>query len=401
MKIALVCPYDLSYPGGVQNHVLQFAQYAKEAGHAVTVIAPNSKKIGYDGTFSAGKSVPIPLGIGTVARLTLSFWNAGKLRELLENSEFDIVHVHEPGVPILGPLAIKYARSDSSALVSTSHSNITPNLVTWAYSTFCRAIGVEKWMGKVDVRTAVSPAAAKLAKHYLPGDYLIIPNGIDTGCFSPDVKPIEKYMDGKSINMLFVGRLGNNERRKGLYYAVSAFNEIHWKHPNTRLLIVGPGDLDQRTRGLINSTGNNGVTLVGQAPFAELPRYYQTAHIFVAPPTDGESFSLVVAEAMASGKPVVTTNIPGPRDVLLGFSNYGSEVTSSRFFVAEAGILVKPRDIETTAEQLEWLVLHEEARRRMGNAGRKIVVENFSWGVVAPRILALYERVIAAKQQRK
>ncbi|MBI2141607.1 glycosyltransferase family 4 protein [Candidatus Woesearchaeota archaeon] len=407
MKIALVCPYDIAYPGGVQNHVLQFAHHARRLGHSVTVLAPASREncyVDHKGVdfVNMGRTVPLPIGIGTVSRFTFSFWNKGRLHEFLSNGNFDVVHIHSPEAPILGPLAAKYVNTESTVLVTTSHSNTSPNPVTWFYSMLARLFGIDKLIQKVDVRLAVSEAAKAKANHYLPGNYTVIPNGIDTERFSPKVGGIEKYLDGK-VNILFVGRLGNNERRKGLYYLVSAFSQMHLnpKYSNTRLLVVGPGEPDAMTRQLLGAVDNKDIVLVGGVPTIELQRYYATAHIFAATPTDGESFGFVVPEAMASGKPVVTTNIPGPRDVLLGFRKYGEEVMNSEFFVAEAGILVQPRDIEATAAALERLVLNEEMRLRMGQNGRRIVVENFSWDVVAPRILAVYEQLMAVRQQRQ
>lgn len=397
MKIALVCPYDIAYHGGVQNQVVQFAEIAKDLGHDVTIVAPNSGKVNYDGFVSAGKAIPVPVGLGTVSRMTFSFWNRHKLRKLIANGNFDVVHVHSPEVPILGPLAVKYTDTESTVLVTTSHSNISPNIVTWGYSSFGRLFRFDKLVGKVHVRVAVSKAAADRANHYIPGDYKIIPNGIDVERFSPNVEPVSKYIDDK-INILFVGRMGDNERRKGLHYLVSAFNELHKKHSNTRLLIVGPGEPDYATRNLVNSVDNRDIVLVGPVPASDLPRYYTTAHIFASTPTDGESFSLVVAEAMAAGKPVVTSNIPGPRDVLMGFDPYSSEVAESRLLMTDAGILVRPRDVEATAQALESLVIDESMRREMGEKGREIVVKNFSWKAVAPIILAAYEEAIIAKE---
>ena len=397
MKIAIVCPYDISQYGGVQNQVLEFAGRARKVGHFVTVIAPNSKKESRDGIVSVGKPISIPIGNGTVAKLAL-FYNHGKLREILAKGHFDVVHVHEPVAPAIGPDALKYTDTGASSLVTTSHTNITPNLVTWAYSTFGRWLGWDHVMDKVQLRTAVSPAAANRANHYLPGSYVIIPNGIDTERFSPEVKPLEKYLDGK-INILFVGRLGSHERRKGLDYLVSAFNALNRQYPNTRLLVVGPGKPDKDTRNIINAANNENVVLAGPASAEDLPRYYQTGHIFAFTPTDGESFSLVVAEAMASAKPVVTSNIPGPRDVLLGYSNYGNDITDSKFFVAGAGILVQPRDVPATTEALERLVNDESERTRMGTAGREIVVAKFNWDVVAPQILGYYEKLLEPRKK--
>ena len=397
MKIALVCPYDISQYGGVQNQVLEFAVRARKVGHDVTVIGPNSKEERRYGFVSIGKPMPIPVGKGTVPKLAL-LYNHGKLRELLENGHFDVVHMHEPVAPAIGPDALEYTDIKTSALVTTSHTNMTPNLVTWAYSTFGRMLGRDHLIDKVEVRTAVSLAAADRANHYLPGSYVIIPNGIDVARFSPaNAEPYEKYVDGK-INILFVGRLGEHERRKGLDNLVSAFNALNVRYPNTRLLVVGPGKPDKDTRAIINAANNENVVLAGPASAADLPRYYQTGDICAFTPTDGESFSLVVAEAMSSGKPVVTSNIPGPREVLLGYGNYGNDVADSKFFVTGAGILVPPRDVPATTRALEMLVRDESVRLGMGARGREIVMAKFSWDVIAPLILAQYEKLLESRK---
>ena len=405
LNICYVCPYSLSKFGGVQNQVLELAKRAALEGHNVTILAPNSRKdsivtVISNGVevkipiVSVGRAVPIPIGRGTVSPLAICY--VSRLREILTTGGFDVVHVHEPVAPSIGPLACNYTVKDS-LLVTTSHTNIKPNLATWMYSTFGRMVGGDHMLDDVNLRLAVSPAAANRANHYLPNEYRIIPNGIDAERFSPNVTPFEEYLDGK-INILFVGRMGDNELRKGLFYLVSAYNEVHWQHPNTRLLLVGPGEPDWRTRELVHATDHEDIIFIGPVSFNDLPRWYATADVFASTPTDGESFSLVDLEGMAARKPVLTSNIEGPRDVLLGFVRYGPEVVCPRVYEAKAGILVQPRDIPGIAEGLEILVTDENKRREMGMHGRQIVLETFSLDVVVPELLGAY---VSAFESRK
>ncbi|MBI2581318.1 glycosyltransferase family 4 protein [Candidatus Woesearchaeota archaeon] len=241
MKIALVCPYDIAYPGGVTNHVTQFAQYARKVGHDVAVIAPTSRKGAYEGVISSGKAIPFPIKGGTVPRLSFSFWNYPEIRKLFVSEKFDVIHVHEPGVPLLGFAALACAPQRLSAIAATFHTNAPYNFLYKTYGKVAKLSKLaDKLLRKVDVKIAVSEAAKMFASRYVTGEYCIIPNGVDVEHFSPETKPIGHYRDGK-VNILFVGRLGNYEKRKGLKYLVSAFNKLHANHPNARLLVVGPG----------------------------------------------------------------------------------------------------------------------------------------------------------------
>ncbi|MBI3036550.1 glycosyltransferase family 4 protein [Candidatus Woesearchaeota archaeon] len=387
MKIALVCPYDIAYPGGVTNHITHFARYARKMGHDVTIIAPASRKIASEGFVSAGKAVPLPVKGGTVSRLGLSFWNFPKIKKLFNSSKFDVIHVHEPEAPLLGLFALAYATHYKSAIIATFHTNSPHNAFTKAYSAFLKSTSIQQFlMKKIDARIAVSKAARQFIARYATGEYTIIPNGVDTRKFTPKAKPIEKFRDG-NLNLLFVGRLGNNEKRKGLKYLVTAFNKLHRTHPNTRLIVVGPGKPDGETKKLLRRYGNRSIVFAGKATSEELPRYYATADIFCSPATHGESFGMVLAEAMASGKPVVASDIDGYREVL-GKSG-------------KAGILVQPKNADELAAALEKLADSGPLRKRMGANGRWLVQGQFSWDVVALQVLEVYEKVIAAKRQRK
>ncbi len=387
MNIALVCPYDIAYPGGVTSHVVQFARHAKLLGHAATIIAPSSKKIASDGFVNAGKALPLPIRGGTVSRLGLSFWNFPKIKWLFNSSQFDVIHLHEPGVPLLGLFALAYAPHYKSAIIATFHSNSPHSALTRAYSAFFKSTSIQQsLMKKIDARIAVSRAARQFIAKYAPGEYAIIPNGVDTENFTPKAKPFEKFRDGK-LNILFVGRLGNNEKRKGLKYLVAAFNRLHATHHNARLIVVGPGKPDGETRKMLREFRNRDIIFAGKATSKELPRYYATADIFCSPATHGESFGMVLAEAMASGKPVVVSNIDGYREVI------GQD--------GMAGILAEPKNVNALATALEMLATSSQLRMEMGNEGRKRAVKNFSWNAVAKKILDFYVKAIAEKKNKR
>lgn len=405
MKIALICPYDIAYPGGVTNHVTHFAHYARKMGHEVTVIAPASRKAGYENVVSAGKVIPVPIPGGTVPRL--GFFLRNPVKRLFIREKYDVIHVHEPGTPLLGYTAVGSA-PPGSVLVATFHSNTPYNFLLRTLATLFKLSGLtNKRAAKVDSRIAVSEAAKRHASRYLPdGEYFIIPNGVDVERFSPEAEPIGQYFDGK-VNILFVGRLGNNEKRKGLQYLVSAFNKLHSAHPETRLLIVGPGSPDYKTKRIVAAVDNKiakDIVFVGRVSAEELPRYYATADIFCSPAVEGESFGMVLIEAMASGKPVVASNIDGYRNVILdsdGQADNNGNPDSNGVIKAETGVLVPPRDPLILAVALEELVTNKPLRTKMGRKGRQIAVENFSWQKIAQRILEVYRQAITEKKTRR
>ncbi len=400
MRIALVCPYDIAYPGGVTNHVTQFASYARKLGHDVTIIAPASKKVGYDNFVTAGKAVPLPVKGGTVSRLAFSFWNFPKIKKLFNKEQYDIIHVHEPGAPLLNLFALAYAPQGKSVVVTTSHTNMPHSAFMNAYVSFAKSIGIaRRLMRKVDLKIAVSEAAKSFISKYFPGNYIIISNGVDTQLFTPKATPIRKYKDGK-LNILFVGRLGNNEKRKGLKYLVLAFDKLHSADPNARLIIVGPGKPDGETKKIVKASGNKDIIFAGRAKPEELPRYYATADIFCSPATHGESFGMVLVEAMASGKPIVASNIDGYRKVILGSNTKLLTMSRGMLIQTGTGVLFPTKDKTALAAALEILVKNKNLRTRMGRAGRALAIKNYSWQKIARQVLNAYEKAISAKKKK-
>ena len=370
MKIALVSPYDYAYPGGVMVHISHLAQHLIKAGHHVNVIAPLSgtPSILDKELIRLGRSVPVPTG-GTTARISLSVWLEPRIKRMLREENFDVIHLHEPLTPMLPLFVLQESRAVN---VGTFHAFNGSGHIYWVGKYI-----LNRWFKKLDGRIAVSKPALSYVSRHFPGDYRVIPNGIEVSRFATPAPPIEEFQDGK-LNILFVGRL---EKRKGLKYLLGAFSKLKWKHPNTRLLVVGPGDAEREAYRFIAERHIEDVVFLGSVSFQDLPRYYQTADIFCSPATGKESFGIVLLEAMAAGKPIVATSIEG----------YSSVMTHGR-----EGLMVPPNDEEGLEEALETLLEDPALREEMGNRGRQTAVQ-YDWEQVAARITEYYEFVMTQR----
>ncbi|UCD08432.1 MAG: glycosyltransferase family 4 protein, partial [Dehalococcoidales bacterium] len=311
MKIALVSPYDFAFAGGVTSHISSLETYLTRQGHEVKVIAPASNEISLFGDrfIPIGKPRPIPAS-GSVIRVSISLRLAPMIKEVLEREKFDIIHLHEPFMPMLCSAILRFSNATN---IGTFHAwdgkpgyNWGKPISTWM---------IKRRMRKLHGRIAVSNMAMMYARRHIPGDYLIIPNGIDTERFHPDVEPLPEFCDGRQ-NILFLGR---QERRKGLIYLIKAFHEVHNELPNTRLIIAGrtshlrkPYEKWARNHGLTEDD----LVFTGSIPEEDKPRYFKTADVYCSPATSHESFGIVLLEGMAVGKPVVASHIDGYSSVI-------------------------------------------------------------------------------------
>ena len=371
MNIALVSPYDFSFPGAVAVHISQLAHQFMSMGHRVKILTPYSPSRARDmgeGVIPLGRPVPIPSG-GSIARVSLSVWLLPRIRELLKREKFDVVHLHEPMAPVLPVCVLHTSKGINVGTFHAFHGS-----TRWYRLTH---LLLKRWFNKLDGRIAVSPPALQHVSKFFPGDYRIIPNGVDVKHFGSDVPPFPELQDGK-INILFLSRL---EKRKGLRYLLEAYSRLKWDFPNTRLIVVGPGNPDKLSYRIISERNlQDDVVFTGAVSYKMLPRYFRTADIFCAPAIGKESFGIVLLEAMASSRPIVATRIEGFSSVL----THGQQA-----------LLVPPRNGEALANALALLIQNPDLRVQMGARGRE-TVEQYSWEVVAQQVIDYYKTLLSA-----
>ena len=345
------------------DHVRHLAAHLTDRGHDVRVIAPCSDSAGVsDERFvPMGRPVPIPSG-GSVARVSLSVWLAPKTKSLLRDEAFNVVHLHEP---FSGVLPLTILELSKTANVATFHSYQGTRLWTRATASLAK-----RYFNRLQGCIAVSEPARDFISSYFPGGYEIIPNGIQVGTYSNGALPYAHLRDGM-VNILFVGRL---ERRKGFKYLLGAFARLKWSWPNIRLLVVGPGSLDDDSARMIGERNIQDVLFTGAVSEEEKVRYYKTADIFCTPATGRESFGVVLLEAMAAGKPIVATEIAG----------YSSVITHGR-----EALLVPPKSEEGLADAIATLLKDPGLARRLGDNGSARAHE-FNWETIAGRVEDFY-----------
>ena len=377
MKVGLVSPYDYSHPGGVTEHIRHLGKWLVQLGHEVRTFAPSSRSdIERDlpNFYRIGRPIPIPVN-NSVARVTLSFHLADRVAEILARERFDVLHFHEPLMPAL-PITV--LRLSPVPNVGTFHAFARSN-VGYYYG---RAI-LKHYLERLDRMIAVSePAREFVTQYFSNADVRVIPNGVDVDTFRPGQTPIRHLRD-ESVNVLFVGRL---EPRKGLRELLRGYEYMKARVPESRLIIVGDGPRRARVESYISSHRLKDVVLAGYVPQSVLPRYYASADIFCSPATGSESFGIVLLEAMASGLPIVATEIPG----------YLSVVEPGR-----DAVTVRPKGWPELGAALTLLARDEQLRLRMGAAGLE-KARRYSWREVTIRVIEAYQEArLAAASERE
>ncbi len=371
MKIALVSPYEINHYGGVNGHVGALAAEFTRLGHGVTIMAPcNVRTNDVSGIpfFSLGRAYPFHTA-GSVARLSPAAWKWWAINRFLRDEAFDVVHVHEPFAPV--PV-YQVVLASNGLTIGTFH----------AYNSATRRLRVWKRVllpiyNALDGRIAVSEASKEFITAHFPGDYELIPNGIECDHFAKPRARLPEFDDGK-INILFVGRA---EVRKGLKYLIGAFSLLKWEMPNIRLIVVGPGNPDQDSARYMAERGvGEDICFVGSPTYEDLPSYHHSADIFCTASTDRESFGYVVAESMAAGLPIVATDIAGHRSVVGDREN---------------AMMVPPKDEAALADALRTLIEDPALRERLGNAARD-KAEEYRWSRISSLIYDYYQSTAAA-----
>jgi phosphatidyl-myo-inositol alpha-mannosyltransferase len=370
MKVLLSTPFDIRYPGGVNANIQTLDQELQRLGHQTRILSPGAP----DGTVDddghvcrIGHAWPIPAN-GSLARLALSARLSRYVREFLDREAFDVVHLNDP---LTSTLHLTVLACSKTVNVGTFHASNTSYL---GYNLLYR-LGrpfFSMFERHIDYRIAVSPTARDFISHYFPGNYDLIPNGIDFDRFGPHVSPAPSFASDRPT-VLFVGRY--NESRKGFRYLLEAMKQVSRGIPNARLLVVGPGT-PTSFRPLLQTLAPGSVEFTGEVSAEDLPALYASADVFCAPSTGRESFGIVLLEAMAAGKPVVASDIPGYRTVIRS----GNEAK-----------LVPPANPELLGDAILSVLRNPELASRLGDAGRRRAQE-CAWHNIAQRVVECYER---------
>ena len=366
MRVGIVCPYAWNIPGGVQSHIRDLAEALIEQGHSISVITTADEGVPLpDYVVAAVKPVAVPYN-GSVARVSLGPVSANRVRRWIKDGNFDVLHVHEPTAPSLSMLACWIA---SGPIVATVHTAMPKSRVLTAAIPVIRSA-----LEKINGRIAVSEAARTMLVEHLGGDAVLIPNGVATRRYAGPVEPLPGW-PGAGGAIGFLGRM--DETRKGLPVLLKAFEILGAERPGLRLLIAGPGDaaevLDRVPPGL-----QDRVVLLGQVSDEDKVRMLHSVDVFCAPNTGGESFGIVLAEAMAAGAPIVASDLDAFRRVLRGGR-------AGELFVNE-----DPADLARAAGRL----LDDPERRRELSAAAAAAVSVYDWSVVAKDVVNVYETVV-------
>lgn len=366
MRIGMVCPYSFDVHGGVQAHVLDLAEVLHRRGHEVSVLAPSSPHVKLpDYVVSGGKAVPIPYN-GSVARLRFGPATHRMVKKWIAGGDFDVLHLHEPNAPSLSVLALMIAEGP---IVATFHTSTTKSLALSFFQGILRP-----WNEKIVGRIAVSDLARRWQMEALGSDAVEIPNGVDVGSFSSAPTLPGYPRPGKTV--LFLGRF--DEPRKGMEVLLGALPALVQRFPDVEILIVGRGDEDD----LREEAGDlaRHLRFLGQVSDEEKASALRSADVYCAPNTGGESFGIVLVEAMAAGTAVVASNLDAFRRVLAD---------------GKAGRLVPVEDSAALAEALIAVLGDDRLRARYVKAA-SAAVQRYDWSVVADEIMRVYETVASS-----
>jgi phosphatidylinositol alpha-mannosyltransferase len=364
MRIGLVCPYTWDIPGGVQYHVRDLAQTLLALGHHVQVLTPANDEDGLPPYVTcAGRAVPIRYN-GSVARLQFGPVAAARVRRWLRDGHFDVLHVHEPSAPSLSLLTCVLAKGP---IVATFHAATIRS--RWLAA---GQVILQPFMERISGRIAVSDLARRVQVEHLGGDAIVIPNGVDVSHFA-SAAPLPGY-PRPGLTVGFLGRF--DERRKGLPVLLDALACLAPAHPDLRLLVAGRGDESDFYDELPEILTDR-VTMLGEISENDKARMLASVDVYCAPNLGGESFGVILVEAMAAGAAIVASDLDAFRRVLED---------------GAAGVLVRRGNAAALATGLSDLLLDPVRREQLVLAGRA-VVQAYDWPVVSERVLAVYETV--------
>lgn len=366
MKIGLVSPYVYPLPGGVTQHVRFLYENLRLRGHDVRIITSSHglQRSSEGDIIRLGKGFSMPAN-GSMGTITISPRFLSQVRDVLERERFDLLHFHEPFVPFLSPVVL---RLSDSVNIGTFHAygGWSP-----AYEFGSRVLKGDA--ARLHGRIAVSAAARHFIDRYFPGDYKVIPNGVDADRYGRAV-PVARWKDG-TPNILFVGRF---EPRKGVLVLLKAFRQIRKDGVEARLLLVGGGPQEREARRYVATRRLGGVEFLGRVSDDEKLQLFRTADVYTSPATGRESFGIVLLEAMAAGAPIVASDIHGYKGVV----RRGREA-----------LLVPPHEPKELAVAIERLLADRDLAAEMSANGLVRAAE-FSWPRVTAKVDDYYGFVI-------
>lgn len=379
MKIGIVLDPDLRIPGGVQEHARGLYDALQKLGQEVVIIAcggrgkeDKERNVALLGSASELKFSRLSFlfdPIGRAASVFLTWQTPGKIERFLAKEKFDVLNFEGPG----GLFSLEVLALSKTMNVLTFH--IFPGALDLFWFSV-PALPIVRFLNRrFTARMAVSPVAADYAQKFYPGKYEIVPNGVDISRFSPEGKNLEEFGDGK-VNILFVGRL---DPRKGVLHLLQAYQQLTKKFANLRLIIVGDGPQKEKALSFVNENKLKNVEFLGKVSAEKVPVCYRTADIYCSPALFGESFGIVLIEAMATGVPVVAYANEGYRLVLKDkpFSDF----------------LVEPGDVEGLAQALEVLIKDAGLRKKLGKAGLQ-EARKYDWEKVGRQTLEFYQSLM-------
>jgi phosphatidylinositol alpha-mannosyltransferase len=366
LRIGIVCPYDWAVPGGVKTHVRDLAETLMAMGHYVSVLAPVDDDVELEPyVVSAGSSLAIPYN-GSVARIKFDPKAFARTRQWLREGQFDVLHIHEPTTPSPSVIAAWSARGP---VVGTFH---TSNDKARANSIMMFSAILQPALEKVSARIAVSEDARRTLIDHFGGDAILVPNGVRVGTYK-DASALPTVKSDQPT-LVFLGRV--DEPRKGLQVLLAALPLIAVAHPDVRLLVAGPGDHEEAMAELPEEHHHR-VVFLGKIAEADKGNFLATGDVYVAPNTGGESFGIVLLEAMASRVAVLASDIDAFVKVLDG---------------GRAGALFDNENPESLAAVASDLLSNPTKRAQLV-ADAYAHVQRYDWDTVAREVLNVYESV--------
>lgn len=366
MKIGIACPYSWDVPGGVQFHIRDLADELISRGHSVSVIAPAVEGTELpDFVVPTGAAIPIPYN-GSVARLAFGPRMNWHVRKWLAEGDFDVLHVHEPFVPSLAMLALMSAECP---VVATFHTAMDRSKFLSIASPLLVPV-----LEKTRARIAVSEEARRTAVEHLGGDAYVIPNGVSVSNFKVSAKDPRFTGTAQSPTIGFLGRI--DEPRKGLPILAGAVADVLKVHPDARFFVAGRGD-NSRALEILGENAK-AVTFLGSVTEEDKAAMLSSVDIYVAPQTGGESFGIVLIEAMSSGSFVVSSDIPAFQAVL-EYGTYGDHFRSE--------------NSEDLARVIIQALSEPERRQQTVDAAYK-AAWRYDWSTVASQVLSVYSMAV-------